>query len=66
MRGRKLNIYLAFVTQSYLAVPKTMRLDLIQYFNMKISRVSKNCIKAFIRYCICKKCTEKTFFFNSD
>ena len=27
IRGRKLNIYLAFMTQSYFAVPKNIRLD---------------------------------------
>ena len=33
IRGRKLNI---FVTQSYFAVPKNIRLNLTKYFVMKI------------------------------
>ena len=31
-----LNIYLAFITQSYFAVPKSIRLNSTQYFVMKI------------------------------
>ena len=31
-----LNIYLAFITQSYFAVPKNIRLNSTQYFVMKI------------------------------
>ena len=37
IRGRKLNIYLAFITQSYFAVPKTIRLNSTHYFILKIS-----------------------------
>ena len=36
IRGRKLNIYLVFITQSYFAVPKTIRLNSTHYFIMKI------------------------------
>ena len=36
IRGRKLNIYLVFVTQSYFAVPKNIRLNSTRYFVMKI------------------------------
>ena len=36
IRGRKLNISLAFITQSYLAVPKIVRLHSTHYFIMKI------------------------------
>ena len=36
IRGRKLNISLVFITQSYLAVPKDIRLNSKQYFLMKI------------------------------
>ena len=36
IRGRKQNIYLVFITQSYFAVPKTTRLNLTHYFVMKI------------------------------
>ena len=36
LRGRKLNISLIFISQSYLEVPKTIRLDITHYFIMKI------------------------------
>ena len=36
IRGRKLNISLVFITQSYFAVPKNIRLNSIHYFIMKI------------------------------
>ena len=35
-RGRKLNISLAFITQSYFAVPENIRLNSTHYFIMKI------------------------------
>ena len=36
IRGRKLNISLVFITQSYFAVPKHIRLNSTHYFVMKI------------------------------
>ena len=36
IRGWKLNIFLVFVTQSYFAVPKNIRLNSTHYFVMKI------------------------------
>ena len=36
IRSRKLNISLVFITQSYFAVPKNIRLYSTQNFNMKI------------------------------
>ena len=36
IRGKKLNIYLVFITQFYFAVPKNVRLNSIHYFLMKI------------------------------
>ena len=36
LRGRKLNISIVFVTQSYFTVPKNIRLNLKNYFVMKI------------------------------
>ena len=36
IRGRKINISLAFITQSYFAVPKNIRLNSTHYFVMKI------------------------------
>ena len=44
-RGRKLNICLVFITQSYFAVPKNIRQNSTHYFIMKIpnkSRASTN------------------------
>ena len=36
IRERKLNISLVFITQSYFAVPKSIRLNLTHYFVIKI------------------------------
>ena len=36
IRGRKLNTSLVFITQSYFAAPKNIRLNLTHYFVMKI------------------------------
>ena len=36
IRGRKINISLAFITQSYFKVPKYVRLNSTQIFNMLI------------------------------
>ena len=37
LRGRKLNISLVFISQSYFKVPKTIRLNATHYFITKIS-----------------------------
>ena len=37
-RGRKLNISLVFISQSYFKLPKTIRLNATHYFVMKISK----------------------------
>ena len=37
IRDRKLNIFLVFISQSYFAVPKNIRLNSTHYFCMKIS-----------------------------
>ena len=37
IRGRKLNISLVFITQSYFKVPKDVRLNTTRFFIMKIS-----------------------------
>ena len=37
LRGRKLNISLVFISQSFFKVPKTVRLNATHYFIMKIS-----------------------------
>ena len=36
IRGRKLNILIPFITQSYFGVPKNIRLNSTHYFVMKI------------------------------
>ena len=36
IRGKKLNIFLVFITQSYFAVPKNVILNSTHYFVMKI------------------------------
>ena len=36
LRGRKLNISLAFITQSFFVVPRNIRLSFTEYFIMKI------------------------------
>ena len=36
IRGRKTNIFLALITQSYFAVPKNIRINATHYFVMKI------------------------------
>ena len=36
IRGRKLNIYIVFITQSYFKVPKDVRLNSTHFFIMKI------------------------------
>ena len=36
IRGRKLNISIVFITQSYFKVPKDVRLNSTQFFIMKI------------------------------
>ena len=46
IKGRKLNISLAFITPSYFAVPKDIRLNATHYFIVK----GPNCIPKFIRH----------------
>ena len=41
IRGRKLNIYLVFITQSYFKVPKDVRLNAIHFFIAKVSKIRK-------------------------
>ena len=42
IRGRKLNIFLVFITQSYFAVPKIIRLNSTHYFIVKIPNFNKS------------------------
>ena len=39
LKGRKLNISLVFISQSYFKVPKTITLNATHYFIMKISNI---------------------------
>ena len=41
IRGRRLNISLVFITQSYFKVPKHVRLKCAHYLNMKILNKSE-------------------------
>ena len=53
IRGRKLNISLFFITQSYFKVPKDVRLNTNHFFiaeNSRQQRTSRNYTKPFIRY----------------
>ena len=73
--GRKLNISLVFITQSYFKVPKDARLNTTHFFIMKIpnrrefqqvaiSHSSGIDTKDFIK--IYKKCTDKPYSFLVD
>ena len=72
IRGRKLNISLVFITQSYFKVPKDVRLNTTHFFIMKIpnkrelQQTSLNHsfdidFKDFIK--IHKKCTDEPYSF---
>ena len=43
--GRRLNISLAFISQSYFRVLKTIRINVTHYFIMKIPNKRGNCNK---------------------
>ena len=72
IRGRKQNISLVFITQSYFAVPKDIRLNSTDYFIMKIT--NKQELKQIASHNspdidfqdfmnLYKKCTEKSYSF---
>ena len=72
IRGRKLNISIAFITQSYFKVPKDVRLNSTHFFIMKIpnkrelqqialNHSSDIDFKDFMK--ILKKCTAKPYTF---
>ena len=72
IRGRKLNISLVFITQSYFAVPKNIRLNSTHYFLMKIPNKRELQQIAFNHSSdidsqnfmnLYKKCTEKPYSF---
>ena len=72
IRGRKLNISLVFITQSYFAVSKNIRLSSTNYFVMKIPnkrelpRIAFN-HSSYIDFQdflnLCKKCTAEPYSF---
>ena len=72
IRGRKLSISLVFITQSYFAVSKNIRLNSTQYFIMEISDKWKR-QQAGINHSLeidfkdlmifYKKCPAKPYFF---
>ena len=73
VRGRKLNISIVFITQSYFKVPKDVRLNTTHFFIMKIpnkrelqqialNHSSDIDFKDFIK--IYKKCTAEPYFFS--
>ena len=72
IRGRKLNISIVFITQSYFKAPKDVRLNSTHFFIMKIlnkrelqqialTHSSDIDFKDFIK--IYKKCTAEPYFF---
>ena len=72
IRGRKLNIFVVFITQSYFRVPKDVRLNSTHFFIMKIpnkrelqqialNHSSDIDFKNFIK--IYKKCSAEPYFF---
>ena len=72
IRGRKLNVSVVFITQSYFSVPKNIRLNSTNYFFMKIpykrelqqiafNHSSDIDFKDFMN--LYKKCTEKPYYF---
>ena len=76
VRGRKLNISIVFITQSYFKVPKDVRLNSTHFFIMKIpnrrepqqialNHSSDTEFKDFMK--IYKKCTAEPYsFLNND
>ena len=52
IRDRKLNISIAFITQSYFKVAKDVRLNFIHFFIIKIpnKKTATNFVKSLIRY----------------
>ena len=75
IRGRKLNIFLAFITQSYFAMPKNITLSSTRYFIMKIPNKQEHqqtkCnsssdidFKNFMN--LYNKCTAKPHFLITD
>ena len=73
IRGKKINISLVFITKSYFAVQKNIRLNSTHYSVMKIpnkrelqliafNHSSDNDFQDFMR--LCRKCTAKPYCFS--
>ena len=72
IRGRKQNISLVFITQSYFKVPKNVRLNTTHFFitqilskrelqQIAVNHSSDISIEGFVN--ICRKCTAKSYYF---
>ena len=72
LRGKKLNIYLVFITQSYFSVPKNIRINSTHYFVMKIrnkeelQQISFNHASDIDFMNLYQKFTEKPYFLVID
>ena len=72
LRGRKLNIYLVFITQSYFSVHKNIRINSTHYFVMKIrnkeelQQISFNHASDIDFMNLYQKFTEKPYFLVID
>ena len=62
IRGRKLNISLVFITQSYFKVPKDVRLNTTHFFIMKISN-KRELQQIALNHSSYKNCTDKLYSF---
>ena len=61
IRGRRLNISIVFITQSYFKVPKDVRLNSTHFFIMKIP--NKIDLQQIVFIKIFKKCTVEPYSF---
>ena len=63
IRGRKVNISLIFITQSYFAVQKNIRINFTLYFILKIPKKRELQQIAFYNSNFFKRCTAKPYSF---
>ena len=63
IRGRKVNISLIFITQSYFAVQKNIRINFTLYFILKIPKKRELQQIAFYNLNFFKKCIAKPYSF---
>ena len=69
IRGKKLNVSLVFITQSYLAVPKAIRLNATPYSILKIpneqelQEIAFNYLSDVDFMKLYKRCTKKLYSF---